>query len=131
MAGAVMRIMILVILLVGILPGRPVMAQQEVPLHLLQSVTGDISQAQAEQRWAFDAAQGQLISVRMQATSGNLNPYMELIDVTGKVLAKSTSSSFGTATINAFTIPQAATYNIRAARAPGDASASGSYALSL
>ncbi len=100
-------------------------------LRLLQPVNGEISDAQPEQRWMFEAIKGQRLSLRMQATSGNLDPYVELLDASGKMLTTSTSGSYRNVTIDAFTVPDSATYTIRATRAQSGQTTSGAYTLSL
>lgn len=108
-------------------------AQQttDTALQLLQPVNGAISDAQAEQRWTFNAIKGQRLSLRMQATSGNLDPYIELLDSSGKMLMTSTGSSYRNVTIDAFTVPDSATYTVRATRAQSAEATSGAYTLSL
>src|SRR2546421_8067516 len=91
--GTAMRTFILALMLINLSAGLRASAQQEIALRVLQPVTGEITDAQPEQRWVFDAARGQVLSARIQAMSGNLNPYMELIDATGKVLGTSAPTS--------------------------------------
>jgi hypothetical protein len=100
-------------------------------LRLLQPVTGEISATQTEQRWTFDALKGQRISIRMLATSGNLEPSIELTDSAGKVLATGSNGSYRNSTIDSFVVPEAATYGVRATRAKSGESTSGAYSLSL
>src|SRR5215213_5193778 len=95
------RTFILVLMLISLLANLRASARQEGALRFLQPVTGEITDAQPEQRWSFEASKGQILSLRMQAVSGNLNPYMELVDATGKVLVKSAATSYGNATIDA------------------------------
>src|SRR5258708_33232781 len=92
---------------------------QGIPtLTLLQPVTGEISSTRPEQRWTFSAKKGQRLSLRMQATSGDLEPYVELLDSSGKSLATSSNTSLRNATIDAFTIPDTTDFTVRATRMP-------------
>src|SRR5258708_8504919 len=99
------------------------------PLQLLQAATGEITQAQPEQRWTFQAAKGQHFSLRMQASSGNLDPALQMLDAAGKVVATSVSASLRNATIDAFVAADAVIYTIRATHASG--TSSGTYSLTV
>lgn len=129
------RVLFLLALIVGMLTARlwPTYAQQDqsTTLTLLQPVTGEINDSQVEQRWTFTASKGQRLSMRMQATSGDLEPSIELLDAAGKSLASSGSGSYRNATIDAFVIPDAGTYAVRVTRAKTDKPTSGGYSLSL
>src|SRR4051794_23119968 len=86
----------LLIGLLGIVPSAAPARAQDTPsstLTLLQPVPGAISDSQPEQRWTFEAKKGQRLSVRMQATSGNLDPLVELMDASGNVLASGSNGS--------------------------------------
>src|SRR5262245_14112861 len=62
-------------------------AQQTTVLALLRPITGEVADAQPEQRWTVDAVEGQRLSLRMLATSGNLEPTVLTLlqPVTGEV----------------------------------------------
>ncbi len=110
----------------------PVRAQQkDTVLRLLQPAAGQVDDSTPEQRWTFDAIKGQRLSLRMLATSGNLEPYVELLDSAGKTLATGVNSSYRNSTIDAFLVPEAATYTVRATRMQSDKATSGRYSLSL
>src|SRR5258707_7713925 len=72
------RIVVFAVLLaelVAIHAVQPALAQTTgTALQLLQTASGNIGDVTPEQRWAFNATAGQRLSVRMQATSGNLEP---------------------------------------------------------
>jgi hypothetical protein len=122
------------VMLAALLPGRsPARAWQDqsTALRLLESVTGEISAAQPEQRWTFYAIKGQRLAVRVQATSGDLDPYVELLSPAGKALATSQTGSYRNAIIENFETPAAATYTVRATRAQASQPTSGSYTLTL
>ena len=113
------------------IPSVQPVAAQTTPsaLQLLQTATGNIGDVTPEQRWAFNATAGQRLSVRMQATSGSLEPALELLDASGKLLATGRVASLRNATIDAFPIPKTATYTIRATRSSG--LTSGAYAVTV
>ncbi len=130
----VIRISLLVMLLVGFVAStvsQPINAQgsQGIMLQLLQPTNGVITGAKPEQRWTFAAVKGQRLSVRMQATSGDLDPYIELQDVAGKVLATSANASLRNAAIDDFIAPDQSTFTVRATRAPG--ASTGGYTITL
>jgi len=102
---------------------------QATTLALLKPTNGAITAAKPEQHWTFSAVKNQRLSVRMQAVSGNLDPYVELKDASGKVLATSTNASLRNATIDDFIVPEKATYTVRATRASGGST--GNYTLTL
>jgi hypothetical protein len=105
-----MRTLLRVFLALIILSGVPGYAHaQATTLRLLEPVTAKISPESPVQRWTFEAVQGQHLSARMQATSGDLSPYIELQDSSGSVLATGVHSSFRFATIDDFEVPRSAT----------------------
>jgi hypothetical protein len=104
-------------------------ATQNTVLQFLQATNGVITGLKPEQHWTFDAVKGQHLSVRMQATSGDLDPYIELQDASGKVLAKSANASLRNAAIDDFIAPAKATYTVRATRASGGST--GGYSITL
>src|SRR5260221_4397347 len=105
---------------------------QKTTLQLLKSATGEITNVQPEQRWTFDAGKGQRVSARMQATSGDLDPYLELLDSSGKLLTAGVTASLRNVAIDGFPIPETATYTLRATRAQsGGTPSSGQYSLTL
>lgn len=126
------RTCILIVLLAAFFgASRPANAQgsQNTVLQLLQPTTGMILGLRPEQLWTFEAVKGQRLSVRMQATSGNLDPYIELLDASGKVLASSATASLRNAAIDGFVVPAKGTYTVRATRAPGGST--GGYTVTL
>lgn len=117
-------------LIVSITPSVPsALAQVSDLLALLTPATGTISAAAPEQRWSFRAVKGQRFSMRMQATSGNLQPYLELLDANEQVLARSLPTSAASATIEGITPAESLTYTIRATFAPGGTPTEGDYGL--
>src|SRR5258708_38116578 len=111
---ATLLIPVILLMLTGSGMWKTARAQGIPTLTLLQPVTGEISTTQPEQRWTFSAKKGQRLSLRMQATSGDLEPYVELLDSSGKVLAMSTNTSLRNATIDAFAIPDTTDFSVRA-----------------
>jgi hypothetical protein len=122
----------LLALLVSLLSYIPARAQDTpVALSLLQPVPGVISESQPEQRWTFEGSQGQRLSVRMQATSGDLDPYVELLDSAGNILTSGSNGSLRNATIDAMIIPENGVYTLRATRVPNNPATVGGYTLTL
>ncbi|MEP7285660.1 MAG: hypothetical protein ABI947_07830 [Chloroflexota bacterium] len=115
------------------LSNLPIRAQgiATASLQLLQPASGEISTLQHEQSWSFSATKGQRLSVRMQATSGDLNPFVELLDKTGKVLASSSSTSLHNVTIDAFVAPETEKYTLRASFAKTGKATAGMYSIWL
>src|SRR5689334_7119399 len=123
-----------VVLLVSFLVGaasQPINAQssQGVLLQLLQPTTGVITGAKPEQHWTFNAVKGQSLSVQMQATTDDLDPYIQFQNSSGKVLPTSENASIRNAAIDDFIAPAQATYTVRATRAPG--ASTGGYTITL
>lgn len=110
---------LLLILIISGLLHAPIAARaqgQGVKLSLLKPVTGQITAQQPEQLWTFDAVAGQHLSVRMQATTGNLAPVLELRDASGGVLMSSTPTIYHAAILDDFVAPGNVTYTLRATR---------------
>jgi hypothetical protein len=124
-------ILIIAIALFSTAAANRILAQPNSMLTLLKPMAGEITEAQSEQRWTFEAAKDQRLSIRMQATSGNLNPHVELLDSSGKSLGVGRHGSFGNSTIDAFVAPAAGIYTLRATRDPSDKPTAGTYTISL
>ncbi|MFW5748207.1 MAG: PPC domain-containing protein [Chloroflexota bacterium] len=78
-----------------------------------------ISSMQPEVVYSFRAQQGDIINVRMDRRSGDLDPYLQLVD-SGGVVLEFNDDAFGFNTKNAaiqnFVIPQTGTYFVFATR---------------
>src|SRR5262249_17397239 len=126
-----------VILLVALMSNFPILAHAQTPtpstneIKLLQPAKGSLDKTQTDVRWTFIAQKAQRLAAQMQATSGNLDPFFDLSDSTGKVLVSASLSSFRNATLDAFDIPATGQYTLRATRADPNNPSSGDYVLSL
>jgi hypothetical protein len=101
------------------------------------AVTGTLNNTTFTQDWAFDGSAGDVVTITMLNTGGDLDPYLYLLDANGSELASNddaADTSLGTwnSQIAGYTLPAAGTYTIRASRF-GDqyGSSTGSYSLSL
>ncbi|MBX3064020.1 MAG: hypothetical protein KF726_13660 [Anaerolineae bacterium] len=125
-------VLVALLTMLFILPLIPIHAQ-EPPDNVLtpvQPVSGSISDAAPQQEWTFDAKAGQTISLRMQITSGDLDPLLELVDGRGNVLAQGKHASLSSVAVQAAAITETATYTVRVGRNGGSAS-QGDYRLWL
>ncbi len=128
---AAIRSLIVLMVLVSEIRAAGFVHAQEAALQLLKPVTGRLGPGQTEQRWTFSASKGQRLSLRMQANSGNLAPFLELLDGSGKALASSGGGSFRNALIDNLAVPETAIYTVRSALATGIEPTSGDYQLTL
>jgi hypothetical protein len=101
-----------------------------LPLTLLAPITGEVTAAQPQQRWTFEARAGQVISAQMRATSGDLTPHLELRDAADRVLMSSRPTAFRTVAVEAYVFVTSGLYSLYAGHQPGTASA-GAYRLIL
>jgi YVTN family beta-propeller protein len=112
-------------------------AQGAIPISYGDTVDGQITSSANAVVYTFDAQDGDVVTITMTRTSGNLRPVSILADPTQPtdkmVLAQSELSSDGkTATISEFTVPQAGTFAIIATRDGYDkGTTTGKYTLSL
>jgi len=77
-----------------------------------------IDDSEPEAIYSFRAAQGDIVNIRMQQRSGDLDPYLKLVDTSGVILQSSDDISNTTqdAAIQGFVIPADGTYFIFATR---------------
>jgi hypothetical protein len=121
---------LLVILSMTLATTRAYGQQSGTTIKLMQTVTGVINETQTEQRWTISVGKGQRLGLRMKATAGDLDPYIELLDKDGNVIIKGNPSSLRNSTIDAFVVPDTNTYTIRATRSADKATTTGTYSLS-
>ncbi|CAG1004921.1 hypothetical protein ANRL4_03487 [Anaerolineae bacterium] len=117
-------------LIVTAAPMAAVQAQTQ-ELHLLRTVTGNITAAQPIESWAFQAQTGARISARVFAISGDLVPHFSLVDASGEIHITSFNGEYRTAFIEDVTIPETGVYTLRVSAAPEFMSTHGSYELTL
>ncbi|RIK33174.1 MAG: hypothetical protein DCC55_35470 [Chloroflexi bacterium] len=97
-----------------------------IPLN--QTLTGSINPANDRDHYFFNGAAGQRLTIRINRTSGTLDPYLELFDPNGNRVAFNNNGGGGVnALINAYTLQQTGRYLILAR---GANTATGNYALS-
>lgn len=98
-----------------------------------QTVTGHISDDNYEDKWDFEGISGDVISISMTKTSGNLDTYLELRNSTGQLLIENDDSGqTNNSLIESYTLPTTDTYTIVATRyLKRGGERSGDYELSL
>jgi hypothetical protein len=112
--------------LFAVAPVLPARAQTDV-LVLLENVESFIDPSQPEEIFTFNARANQYLAVRVQATSGDLSPVLEIYSAENELLAA--GEYFGNATsVENFVVPADGTYTVRVT---GQADSSGNYTLSL
>jgi len=101
------------------------------PIAIGQTAAGEILAAGQVDRWLFEGAAGQVVSIAMDAAPGSaLDPLVELLRADGSLLAYSDDDGGGrNSLISGYTLPAGGPYVI-AARAWGHASL-GAYTLRL
>ncbi len=111
-------------------------AQEEPPLiRRMQTVFGAVDDAAPEARWQFEAVAGERVSVLVQPVGGALDPYVQLLDPNGDVLAENDDIAYPerlSAALEGIEIPRAGVYTIRVTRYGFEAGDSaGDFALTL
>lgn len=99
-----------------------------------EPVQGTISSDDFEDWYIFRGRAGDVITLRMPATQGDLDPYLILTDAAGYELARNDDASSGShdAAITDFKLPVDGRYMIRATRYGfGNGPSSGSYTLTI
>lgn len=100
------------------LPGLQAQDTPEVsPLVYGSPVSGQISTRQPRLTFAFDGLRGEVISIHLQTTSGDLDPVLTLTDAAGGLLVSQDDSRGGRdITLEAITIPETNRYSIAVGR---------------
>ena len=112
-----------------------VISEQGSALRYGDSVIGTISQTEPQAYYTFEAAQGDILTVAMVRSSGDLDPYLKVINSQRFVIAENDDQAGAetrNARIDALIIEQTGMYIIMATRyreAAGDSS--GSFVLSI
>lgn len=101
-------------------------------------VNGEISNAEYEQFYTFDAEAGDAVTITMEASSGDLDTYLRLEDAQGNIIAQNDDDDLGElnnfydSAIRGVTIPETGMYTIVATRFSQEVGTSeGSYTLVL
>ncbi len=127
-------VLVVGLLLAGLFAGETrVSAQEGRQVTYGERIEGRITAQEFRQIYYFEARRGDVVSVRMQATGGSLDPLLVLVDNTGKQLAYADDSdgSYGAA-IETLQIPEDNYYFIVASRyGQGLGSTEGTFAVEL
>ena len=108
-------------------------AQGNVVLTVGAAVEGTLDDRQPRASWVFEGLQGQVISLRLEVTRGNLDPVLLLLDTGGQVLAAADDSDDSLVPqLAPLSLPVSGSYTIVVLRTgPSLGTTSGSYRLSL
>jgi len=117
----------------GVTGEIPVVAPGTIPIPYGSTVTGRIDDTTSTVTYAFLAQAGDVVTLAMTRTSGDLDPLLFLFATDGTQLATDDDSGpENNALIAAFTVPQGGTYYVIATRYQlGAGRTSGEYSLSL
>jgi hypothetical protein len=110
------------------IPGAP-----QNPQTGQSEVTGTIDRNEFIHFWDFDAQQGEPVTITMKRTSGNLDPFIVVIDQNNHILAYDDDSAGNRdAILQGLTFPQTGTYTVAATRAEqAQGRSTGNYNLSI
>lgn len=100
------------------------------------SIIGEVSAVSAQSVYFFEGQRGEVITLQMQRTSGNLDPWIDLANSAGQILISGDDDPTASGTLNAgiinFTLPATDFYIIVATRYGRDAGVTtGSFLLKL
>lgn len=107
-----------------------VQAQEQPTLIAFSPVTGSVAAGSSES-WTFFASEGQVVSLSVEATSGDLDPVLSILDRSGNPLISNDDLSYPDrreALLEAITLPRAETYT---AVVSAHGTTSGDYRLTL
>ena len=103
-----------------------------IPLGYGQTVEGEITTDQPTQVYAFDASANDVVTLAMNHTGGELDPFVTLLDAQNVQLATDDNSGGGQNARLAFVIPTSGRYFVQVSHAGGIMPVSGGrYSLSL
>ena len=129
------RVIVCVAVLAAVLViGSPIMAQDDGPTALVygQTVDDRIDNSQPSVFYSFEAATGDVITITMIVTEGDVDPFLVLNDADRAPLSTDDNSGGGTNARLTYTIPSAGTYIIQATHAGGvPPENGGSFSLNL
>lgn len=95
------------------------------------TIEGSINDAVTSVRYSFEASAGESVTIRMETTSGGLDPFLSLYDDNDTLIARNDDLEAGNRnSLIAITLSQAGTYTIDASRF-GQAGGVGTFRLSL
>ncbi|MBN1967610.1 MAG: PPC domain-containing protein [Anaerolineae bacterium] len=120
---------------IGVNPaGAAPHAQDRIPLHYGETVTGYLDDVQFFQQYSFDGAAGDRVIITMDALSGNLDPQLLLGDASLNLIAQDDDGGEGFNARIELVLPADGVYVIEATRYGQDSApdlSSGEYRLSL
>ncbi|MBN2304904.1 MAG: PPC domain-containing protein [Anaerolineae bacterium] len=122
------------VLAAGVIPVQASPVRQQDPTQLVygQTVDGKLDAATPSQFYVFEAATGDVVTITMVATAGELDPFLVLNDTDQNSLTTDDNSGGGVNARLTFTIPAPGRYVIRATHAGGVVSqGGGSFSLNL
>ncbi len=97
-------------------------------------IMGSITNTLYESRYTFEAAEGDVITIDLEAVNAGLDPFLILLDAAGDELARNDDRSPRTrdSQITAFTVPESGIYTVIATRYNGETGGTvGSYTLTI
>jgi len=100
------------------------------------SIIGEIREAAPQVVYVFSGQRGEVVNLRMQRTSGNLDPFLDLANAAGQILRSGDDDPTAAGTLNAgilnFTLPESGFYIVVATRYGRESgTTTGSYLLNL
>ncbi|MBN1964770.1 MAG: pre-peptidase C-terminal domain-containing protein [Anaerolineae bacterium] len=114
------RFLLAVLLVLASLPVARAQDNDPPTIAIMETVAGVIDDNAPEALYRFEARRGEHVSVLVHATgSGTLDPYVQLIDPAGEVLAEADDISYPgqrDAALEAVEMPRAGTYTVRVTR---------------
>lgn len=111
-----MRLLLLAIMLWG---GNWVLAWQQdyIPIAYEQTISGFLGEGEFRQLYVFEGRQGEVITISMVTVEGDLDPYLVLVDQSGRGVTYSDDEGNGkSALISVFELPSSGQYFIIATR---------------
>ena len=106
--------------------------QDPTPLSYGQTVDGALAATQPSQLYAFDGALGDVVTVTMVATGGEIDPFLVISDSNGNLLATDDNSGGGETARLTFVIPSSSRYVVQATHSGGVVpEAGGTFSLNL
>jgi hypothetical protein len=128
------RFLLLSTLLILTIPLLPSAAQDDAGLIPFQPVSGTLNDDETSQQWQFEGQAGQVISLLVETTSGDLNPVVALRKSESDFMVANDDSRLGDldARLEAIVLPEDGVYQVRVYR-EGEAqgTTSGDYRLIL
>ncbi len=100
------------------------------------TIDGTIDDDNFEVLYTFEGTAGEQVTIQLEATDGNLDPYLVLLGPDGEIVAENDDINFAqgnyNAAIEAFTLPETGTYTVVATRFNGQiGTTDGDFVLTL